>query len=130
MNGRNQAGRILVSLSALILLAGALIHCVGAYPKLSPIVSASNLDVPVQKALRTVFLLVGWDWVVIAVILLISAFTETKLQKRIVLFCGFALLVTAMLMLGFLGWFVGTDMILASALMSLCGGLLFQNSAG
>jgi hypothetical protein len=33
-------------------------------------------------------------------------------------------------MLAFMGWFVGTDMVLASALMTLCGGLLFQNTAG
>jgi hypothetical protein len=54
----------------------------------------------------------------------------TKLGKVIVLFCGFALLVNMVLILAFMGWFVGTDMVLASALMILCGGLLFQNTTG
>ena len=66
----------------------------------------------------------------IAIIMLISAFTVTKLGKVIVLFCGFALLVNMAVMLAFMGWFVGTDMVLASGLMSFYGGLLFQNTAG
>ncbi len=130
MNGRNNAARMLIALGALVLIAGALLHCIAAYPKVSTAVSTSNLAAPLQKALRTVFLLVGWDWIVIAIIMLISAFSVTRLGKVIVLSCGFALLATAALMLAFLGWFVGTDMILASALMSLCGGLLFQDSSG
>jgi len=95
MNGRNNAARILVALGAMVLIAGALLHCIAAYPKVSTAVSASNLGVPLQRALRTVFLLVGWDWIVIAIIMLTSAFTVTKLRKVIVLICGFALLVTA-----------------------------------
>jgi hypothetical protein len=130
MNGRNNAARILVALGALVLIAAAMLHCIAAYPKVSTVVGASNLDAPLQRALRTVFLLVGWDWIVIAIIMLISAFTVTKLRKVIVLFCGIALLVTTAVMLTILGWFVGTDMILTSALMSFCGGFLFQNTAG
>lgn len=130
MSGRNNAARILVTVGALVLIAGALIHWIAAYPRISVAVHASNLDALLQSALRTVFLLVGWDWIVIAIIMLISAFTGSKLRKVIVLFCGFALLVTMAVMLRFLGWFVGTDIILASALMSLCGGLLFEEAAG
>jgi hypothetical protein len=130
MNGRNKAARILVALGALVLIAAALPHCIAAYPKVSAAVTASNLDGTLQRALRTVFLLVGWDWIVIAIIMLVSAFTVTKLRKMIVLLCGFALLVTTAVMLAFLGWFVGSDMMLASDLMSFCGGLLFHNSEG
>jgi hypothetical protein len=118
MNGRNSAARILVSLSALVLIAAALLHCIAAYPKVSTAVSASNLAVPLQGALRTVFLLVGWDWIVIGTIMLISAFTRTRLRGVILLVCGFALLVTTAVMQGFLGWFVGTDMVLTAAVMS------------
>jgi hypothetical protein len=130
MNGRNKAARILVALGALVLIAGALLHCVAAYPKVSIAVRASNLGFFLQAALRTVFLLVGWDWIVIAIIMVISAFTATKLRKVMVLFCGFALLMSAAVMLTFLGWFVGTDIILASAVMSVCGGLLFTSKPG
>ena len=64
----------------------------------------------------------------IATIMLISAFKGPSF-KVIVLFCGFALLVTMAVILVFMGWFFATDMVLASALLSLCGGLLFQNTA-
>jgi hypothetical protein len=47
-----------------------------------------------------------------------------RIRKAIVLFCGFALLVEAAVMLAFLGWFVGSAMTLASALLILCGGVL------
>lgn len=129
MNGRNNPARILVTLGSIVLIAGALLHCLAAYSRVSAAVLASNLSAPLQGALRTVFLLVGWDWIVIAVIVLISAFTTTNLRKVIVLFCGFALLVTTAVMLAFLGWFVGTDMVLASGLMIFCGGLLFHSTA-
>ena len=126
MNGRNNAARVLVALAALVLIAGALLHCLAAYPRVSAAVLASNLPVPLQGALRTCFLLVGWNWIVIAILMLISAFIATKLRKTIVLLCGVALLVTTAVMLDFLGWFAGTDMILAAAVLSCCGGLLFQ----
>jgi small basic protein len=83
-----------------------------------------------QSEMRSLFLLVGWDWLVIAIIVLISAVTVTELRKLIVLFCGFALLVTLAVILGFMGWFWGCGVVLSSALMILCGGLLYQNTAG
>jgi hypothetical protein len=92
-------------------------------------VSASNLGARLKGAVHALYFLVGWEWIVIAIIMLISVF-NTPSFKVIVLFCGFALLVTMAVMLAFMGWFVGTYMILASALISICGGLLFQNTAG
>src|SRR5258708_7593983 len=58
--------------------------------------------------------------------MLISVFTVTKLRKVIVLFGGLTLLVNMALTLAFMGWFFGTDMVLALAVVILCGGLLFQ----
>jgi hypothetical protein len=127
MNGRNNAARILVALGATVLIVAALLH-LSDYPKDLPAVSASNLSAPLQGAVRAIYCLVGWDWIVITT--LISAFTVTKLGKLIVLFCGLALLVNMAVTLAFMGWFKGTEMLLASALMTLCGGLLFQNTAG
>ena len=129
MNGRNKAARILISLGAMVLIAAALLHLSG-YPKDMRAVSASNLSAPMQSEVRSLFLLVGWDWFVIAIIMLIGAVTVTELRKLIVLFCGFALLVTLTVILAFMGWFWGCGVVLSSALMVLCGGLLFQNTAG
>jgi hypothetical protein len=126
-NERNDAARILVALGATVLIAAALLH-LSDYPKDLSAVSASNLGAPLQRAVRALYFLVGWDWIVIAIIMLNSAFTVTKSGKVIVLFCGFAILVNMAVMLAFMGWFIGTGMILASALMTLCGGLLSQNA--
>jgi hypothetical protein len=128
MNGRNKAARILISLGALVLIAAALLH-LSDYLKDMRAVSASNLSAPMQSEVRALFLLVGWDWFVVAIIVLISAFTVKELRKRIVMFCGFSLLVTLAVTLGFMGWFGGCAVVLSSALMILCGGLLFQNTA-
>jgi len=130
MNGRNKAGRILVALGSIVLFASAALHCVAYAKGLSPALSASNLAAPLQAALRAVFLLVGWDWVVIGVIVLLAAFTETKLRKVLVLVCGVAVLVQTGLTLAFIGVFVGNEMIGLAALLIICGGLLFQKMAG
>jgi hypothetical protein len=127
MKSRNNAAQILVTSGATVLIAAALYH-LSYYPKDLSAVSASNLRASMQGEVRSLYFLVGWDWIVIAIIVLISAFTVTKSRIVVVLFCGFALLVNMAVMLAFMGWFIGTDMILASALMLLCGGLLFSDS--
>jgi hypothetical protein len=130
MNGHNNAWRILLALGAIVLIALALVH-LSDYPKDLSVVSASNLAAGLKRGVRALYFLVGLDWIVIAIITLISAFSAvTKLRKVIVLFCGFAVLANMAVMLAFMGWFIGTDLALASALIILCGGLLFQNAAG
>ena len=125
MNTRNKAARVLVASGATVLVAAALLH-LSDYPKDLSAVSASNLRASLQRAVRALYFLVGWDWIVIAIIALISAFTVAKSRIVIVLSCGFAVLVNMALMLAFMGWFIGTDMVLGSALMILCGGMLLS----
>jgi hypothetical protein len=123
---RNNAARILVALGATVLIAASLLH-LSDYPKDLTAVSVSNLRAPLKGAVRALYFLVGWDWIVIAIIVLISTFTLTKLRNVTVLFCGCALLVNMAVMLAFMGRFVGTDMVLASALMIFFGGLLLSD---
>ena len=77
--------------------------------------------------MRAVFLLVAWDWIVIAIVALLAAFTKTKLRKILVLFCGVAVLAETALTLAFIGVFVGNEMIGSAALLLIVGGLLIQN---
>jgi hypothetical protein len=128
MNGRNKAASILVALGSMVLFASAAVHSVAYHKNLSPALSASNLSAPLQAALRAVFLLVGWDWIVIAVVALLAAFTETKLRKILVLICGVAVLAQTGLTLAFIGVFLGNEMIGSATLLIICGGLLFQNT--
>ncbi len=130
MNGRGKVAKFFATLGCLVLLAGAVLHLIAAYPRVSFGLARSNISPGLQSALRTVFLLVGWDWIVIAVIVLIAVSAATSLRKVIVLFCGLALLVDAAVMLAFIGWFVGAVMILASALLILCGGSLVDPPRG
>jgi hypothetical protein len=127
MNSRNRAAQILVALGCLVLLVSTVAHCAGAYPHLSRELAASNLPVPLQNALRAIFFLTGWDWIVIAVVALLAAFTRTKLRRALVLFCALALWVETGLTLAFIGVFPGNELIGSAAVLILCAGLLFQN---
>jgi hypothetical protein len=129
MTGRNRAGRIVVAIGSFVLFASAAVHWFGAYPRLSGALGASNLNAGLPAALRAVFLLVGWDWVVIAIIALLAAFTETKLRKVLVLICGLAVLAETALTLAFIGVFVGNEMIGSAAVLLIAGGVLIQNPA-
>lgn len=129
MKSRLSVARFLIIVGCIILLAASVLHSVGAYPRVSAGLAASNLNGGLQSALRAVFLMIGWDWIVIviAIVVLIAAFTETNLRKPVVLFCGAALLVQTAVMLRFLGFFPGTDMILSAALLIVSGAVLFTN---
>jgi hypothetical protein len=106
MSGRNNAARILVALGAIVLIAFALLH-LSDYPKDLSAVSASNLIAPLKGGVRSLYFEYGWNLIVIAIIILISAFTGTKLGQVIVLFCGFTLLVNMAVMPAFMGWCFG-----------------------
>ena len=127
MSGRNKAGRILVVLGSLVLVASTALHTVAAYPRLSAALGASNLPARLQGPLRAVFLMVGWDWVVIAIVALLAAFTETKLRKVLILICGAAVLGETVLTLAYIGVFLGNEMIGSATLLLLVGGLLVEN---
>ena len=127
MSWRKRPARILVAMGSIVLFASAALHSLAAYPRLSTALGASNLNVHLQEPLRAVFLLVGWDWIVIAIVALLAAFTETKLRKILVLFCGVAVLAETALTLAFIGVFVGNEMIGSAALLLIVGGLLIQN---
>jgi hypothetical protein len=128
MNTRNKTARILVVVGALVLFASAALHTVAAYPRLSAALAASNLNSSLQSALRAVFLLVGWEWIVIAAVALLAAFNESKLRKILVLLCGVAVLIETAITLRFIGVFVGNEMIGSAAVLLIIAGLLFDSA--
>jgi hypothetical protein len=123
MNGRNTVARILVALGAVGWFATAVLH-LRDYPKDTAKLSA--LSAPLQAEFRTIFLMVGWDWIVVAVVALLAAFTETTLRKVLVLFCGVAGLIQAVLALALMGVFLGTELMCPAAILLIVGGLLFR----
>lgn len=125
MNGRQKGARLLVALGCFVLFASAALHCVAATRLAFPALAASNLSPSLQAAFGVIFLSVGWHWVVIAVVALAAAFTETKLRKFLVLFCGLAVLLEAGVGASMMGFFIGNEMIGAGGLLIALGGLLF-----
>jgi hypothetical protein len=112
-----------------VLLTGAALHSMLAYPIVSAALAASNLSDSMRSAMRAVFLLVAWDWIVIAIIVLFAGFTETMLRRIVIVFCGVALLVQTGIMLRFLGWFTGSEIVVAAGLLIVSAGFVFAPSS-
>lgn len=125
MNGRNTVARVLVALGAIGWFVTAVFH-LKDYSKDTAKLTA--LSYPLQSSFRTLFLMVGWDWIVVAVVALLAAFTETTLRKVLVLLCGVAGLVQAALALAIMGIFLGTELMWPAAISLVVGGLLFRSS--
>ena len=127
MSSRNKVARVLVALGSIVLFASAALHYL-AYRKVSsPVIGASNLALPLQSVFRVSFLLMAWDWIVIAVVALLAAFAETRLRKTLVLVCGVAILLETALTLSFVGLFFGNQLIGTAGLLIFCGGLFFES---
>ncbi len=125
---RQFVAQSLISLGSLNMLLGAGLHLYAGYPLLSADLAASNLTALMANAARTVFLLIGLAWILIAVITLIVAFTQTRIRKVLVLLCGLSLLVWIPIWVRLMGWFVGNEMFLLSGVLITLGGLLFPPS--
>lgn len=128
MNGRTKAARVFVILGSMVLLASAALHCFAGYKQGFPALAASNLNPGLQAGFRVIFLAAAGHWLVIAIIALLAAFTQTRLRKVLVLLCGLAILVEAAVGAAMMGFFIGNEMIGAGALLLFCGGLLFDQS--
>ncbi len=125
MKNRQTVARWLVGLGCLDMLAGSILHLAAGYPMIAAALAASNLEAAMQGAARTVFLLIGFTWIVIAIVTLIAAFTKTRIRKAIVLLCGFALLVEIPIWVRIMGWFIGNEMFLIAGVLVICGGFAF-----
>jgi hypothetical protein len=125
MNRGSKAAKFLVGFGCLTLLASALLHSL-AYTQVWPVVRASNLPQNLQSVFRVAFLSMAWHWLVLAVIAWIAAVREGTLQKRLVLICGFAVLIEAILTVPFVGLFIGNELLGIASLLILCGGFLLS----
>ena len=120
--------RTLVTLGCVVLLVAAAVHCL-AYLKFSaPAVHASNLPIALQSVFEVAFLSMAWSWIVLALIVAVVTFVETRLGKPIALICGFAVLIQAVFTVSMVGLFIGNEMIGAASLLIIIGCLLFHGS--
>jgi hypothetical protein len=128
VTGRNKAARVLVVLGALVLFVSATVHGVAYLKVFSPAIGASNMQATFQSVGRVAFLLMGCDWIVIAIVALVATFGDARLRKALVLICGVAMLAETALTVAFVGFFIGNEMIGSAGLFLLVGGLLFERS--
>lgn len=115
-------------LGAVVLFVSAAIHCVAYLKVFSRTVGASNLQGPFQSVGRLAFLLMAWDWVIIAAVALVATFGEARLRKALVLICGLAILAETALAVAFIGFFIGSELIGTAGLFLVAGGLAFDPS--
>jgi hypothetical protein len=125
MKKRQFIAQLLVGLGCLNMLIGAGLHLYAGYPLLSTALAASNLSGLLTNATRSVFLMIGFTWITIAVVTLIAAFTQTRIRKILVLFCGLSLLAEIPIWVRLMGWFIGNEMFFLSGVLITFGGLLF-----
>jgi hypothetical protein len=128
MSRKNGLARILIILGAGVLFLSAALHTFAAYPRVAAAVSGSNLSPALKAALRTVFLLVGWNWLVIGLLALITALRAGTSRKLLVVFLGASILVETGLSLAMMGVFLGNELLAAAAALLLAGGLLLGES--
>lgn len=128
MKKRQIVAQLLIGLGSLNVLVGAGLHLYAGYPRLSAALAASNLSGLLANAMRAVFLMIGFAWITIAVVTLIAAFTQTRIRKPLVLFCGLSLLAEIPVWVGLMGWFIGNEMIVVSGVLITFGGFLLPPS--
>lgn len=128
MNKRQIVAQLLVGLGSLNMLVGAGLHLFAGYPRVSAGLAASNLNGLLGNAMRAVFLMIGFTWITIAVVTLIAAFTQTRIRKPLVLFCGLSLLAEILIWVGLMGWFIGNEMFVISGVLITFGGFLLPPS--
>ncbi len=128
MKKRQIVAQLLVGLGSLNVLVGAGLHMMAGYPLLSKALAASNLGGILGNAMRAVFLIVGMAWITIAIVALIAAWSQTRIRKVLVLFCGFSLLAEIPIWVSFMGWFIGNEMYLLSGILITLGGFLLPPS--
>lgn len=126
MNWRNKAARSLVTIGSIVLFASAVLHFFAGYRAGFPALAASNLKVGLQTGFRVVFLSVGWDWILLGIIVLVASFKATAARKALVLVCGLGVFIEAVAGAAIMGIFIGNEVIGAAAIFIIIGGLLFE----
>ncbi|MGH9466075.1 MAG: hypothetical protein ACRD1Y_01850 [Terriglobales bacterium] len=121
---RTGIARALVIAGSVLLIASAALHGVAGFTAVFPALNASNLAAALKPAMRVIFLLVAWHWLVFAVLALLARACDTSTRRRIVLICGFALLLEAIGGAAAMGLFIGNEMIGAAGILLLCGAFL------
>jgi hypothetical protein len=106
-----------------------MLHLAVAYPLVVKAISASNLETRLQGGLRSAFFLLGCVWVMLAVIAMVGALAGGRTGKAVVLMVGLGLLAQIPVWIGFMGWFLGNEILLVASVLMVAGGLLLEGTS-
>ncbi|HVO47933.1 MAG TPA: hypothetical protein VMT29_16535 [Steroidobacteraceae bacterium] len=130
MSRKNNLARSLIILGAIVLFLSAAMHCFAGYPRVAAAVSESNLSPVLKVAVRTTFLLAGWNWLAVGVIALLAAVRVIPGGRLLILLLGASVAVETALSLSMMGPFIGDELLGAAAALLLAGGFLTRSPPG
>jgi hypothetical protein len=111
-------GKVLLLLASITLIATSALHALG-YAPISKLLAGSNLPGPWVGGVRGLWVEFSMHLVVIAVLLAVAATRPLPGTRVVVLVCGLALAVDAVVLGAFIGLFVGTVMLSVASLLTL-----------
>jgi len=121
MHRRIPLNRWLAIAAAAVLVATAAIHGSG-YASVSTAVGARGLNPALGDALRAVWLMISFHLVLLAIVVIVASGVERG--RRIVLACALIPAADTVLLLHFVGVFVGSLALAAATLLLVSSGLL------
>jgi hypothetical protein len=116
-------GRILLAVSGIVLLAGALIHA-AAYKKMTAAVGASNLPAFYAQCLKGLWLIDAATLFLIAVMFASIAARPPLASRPIIILIALIPAATAAFLYGFLGNFPAAHMLMGAAIIAIAGAAL------
>ena len=119
--------RILLAISAIVLLFGAWIHT-SAFGRVSDAVAKSDLPPFLGKGFKTLWLQDSGLQIILAIVFGVLAIRPPAATRPIVLIIALIPTTTALLIYYFIGNFIGGHVFLAVAIAAILGGLLYPES--
>ena len=104
--------RILTGISGLLLLATAYLHSTGTN-MVRTALSGLEISEFLARALPTIWIIFSWHLVVLAVPLLVTAFTSTRWLLPVTIFCGVVTLGDFLWVFSVARWFPGTFLLIS-----------------
>ena len=122
---RKQIAQGFVILAALFLFASGAFHAYGGVIGVFPALRSSNLSPAVVAAVRVIWLIVSYHWILLGILVLIFAFSRNTPRRLLLLLSGLIPLVDAAGAYYAAGLFIGVELLAAAAGLLLLAALLF-----
>jgi hypothetical protein len=130
MQTRRRIAQGLVILGSAVLFLSAAFHGLLAYPQIVNAITGKVADPFVVGALKSIWLIVSWHWIVIGVIALVASFGPFAPRKVILSLCGLAAIVDAVAAFVGVGLFAGDASLTVAGIAILAGAALFPTDGG